>query len=134
MQIIEGIGIDLVRIDRIKLVFDNYGERFLRRVFSDEEILNMNDIIISNKKRALQKIAGYFAAKEAFLKSAGCGLFSIPFDRIRIFNAPSGMPFFKFDENLKNLLVKKYKKTYSRIHLSITHENGLAIAFVVLER
>ncbi len=89
---ISGIGLDIVSIDRIKSLKENYGDRFLNRIFSADELNNINKI--EHKKKIEQKIAGFFAAKEAFLKSLRIGLFSIPFNSINVFNEQNGAPFY----------------------------------------
>jgi holo-[acyl-carrier protein] synthase len=63
-----GLGLDATDIDRIADVIERYGERFLQRVFTDNEIAYCT-------KRRLPAIhfAGRFAAKEAAMKALGTG-------------------------------------------------------------
>lgn len=129
-----GIGVDLVSIEKIKRALCVREKRFLKRVCSDEERHAIQVIKSKNAGRALLKIAGFFAAKEAFLKAVGGGLFSIPFNDISILNEKSGKPYIKFDKSLKDLIYKKFKKRFDAVNLSITHESGFVCAFVVIER
>lgn len=131
---IEGIGVDLVSIEKIKEAFHLRGEIFLKKVFSQEERKIILEIKSKNDERAIRKIAGFFAAKEAFLKAIGAGIFSIPFNNISVLNEKSGKPYIKVDESLSDLIYKKFKKRFDAVNLSITHESGFACAFVVIER
>lgn len=131
---IEGIGVDLVSIMKIKKILSLKGEAFLKRVFSQEECKALREANIKNIERAAQKAAGFFAAKEAFLKALGGGLFSIPFSKIAVLNEKSGKPYILLDEFLIDLIYKKFKKKFGAVNLSITHENGFACAFVVIEK
>jgi len=130
----EGIGVDLVSIERIRKALYLREKKFLSRVCSDEEYQIIQEIKSKNVRRSIQKIAGFFAAKEAFLKAVGGGLFSIPFKNISILNEKSGKPYVKIDGGLKDLIYKKFKKRFDVVNLSITHESGFACAFVVIER
>ncbi len=128
---ISGIGIDIVGIERIKYLVENYGDRFLNRVFSSTELNNIYKI--KNKSNIEQKIAGFFAAKEAFLKSLHIGLFSIPLTCIKISNKQSGAPFLFVDDKVKKFISDTYNIEIGTINLSISHDNGLAIAIVIIE-
>ena len=64
-----GIGTDLVEVSRVEKILQKWGEKFLKKVFSQNEIEYC-------KKKAFPAIhfAARFAAKESFLKSLGIGL------------------------------------------------------------
>jgi holo-[acyl-carrier protein] synthase len=66
---VRGIGIDLVRIGRMREVIARWDERFLRRVFTDGEIAYCRA-----RRDPVQHFAARFAAKEAGLKALGTGL------------------------------------------------------------
>src|SRR6267143_5250200 len=68
MSTIIGLGLDATEIDRIAATIERYGDRFLRRVFTDGEIAYC-------KRRRVPAIhfAGRFAAKEAGMKALGTG-------------------------------------------------------------
>jgi holo-[acyl-carrier protein] synthase len=120
---INGIGIDLISIDKIKKAMEMRGEKFYLRVFSDTESDIIEKIKSRNEKRAFEKAAGYFAAKEAFLKALGKGLFSIPLNKIKILNDESGRPYINLDSGLADNISAK---------VSITHDKGFACAVVIL--
>jgi holo-[acyl-carrier protein] synthase len=63
-----GLGLDITDIDRIAATIERYGDRFLRRVFTDGEIA-----YCSRRRVAAIHFAGRFAAKEAAMKALGTG-------------------------------------------------------------
>jgi len=65
---IVGIGLDATDIPRVKDTYDRYGERFLRRVFTDGEIA-----YCMRRRNPVPHLAGRFAAKEAAMKALGTG-------------------------------------------------------------
>src|SRR5512136_1599239 len=85
-----GTGIDLVNIERIERVMSRWGDTFLHRVFTEQEILRCQKNI-----RPSTCFAARFAAKEAFLKAIGWGLRNgIQWIDIEVENDPMGKPFF----------------------------------------
>ena len=64
-----GIGVDLVRISRMREVLDRWQERFLARVFTEQEIAYCR-----RRRDPVPHFAARFAAKEAGLKALGTGL------------------------------------------------------------
>jgi len=65
---IVGLGVDLTDIPRLAEIFERYGERFLRRVFTDGEIA-----YCTKRRNPAPHLAGRFAAKEAAMKALGTG-------------------------------------------------------------
>ena len=63
-----GIGLDATDIPRIADTLERFGERFLRRVFTDEEIA-----YCKRRRNPAPHLAGRFAAKEAAMKALGTG-------------------------------------------------------------
>lgn len=63
-----GIGIDASDIPRIAHTLERYGDRFLRRVFTEGEIA-----YCMRRRRPAQHLAGRFSAKEATMKALGTG-------------------------------------------------------------
>lgn len=85
---IQGIGIDTIEIDRIEKSVEQYGNRFLQRLFTEKEIAYC-------KRHAHQArhLAGRFAAKESVAKALGCGIGEkLSWKDIEILNGPSGKP------------------------------------------
>lgn len=113
---IHGIGTDIVEIARISKMRKTYGESFLRKILSPEEISS----IPRGDPDAC--IAGRFAAREALVKALKEKDFDFPAIIIR--NDEAGAPFFVFPEGFDPGL---------RLHLSISHERHYATAVVVAE-
>jgi len=113
------IGIDLVRLERIKNSLERFEDKFLHRFLCQEEIK-----LIKNYKTA----AGFWAAKEATSKALGTGIGKeCGFHDILISKTPKGAPKIQLSEELMNL----YKITDTS--LSITHDGDYAIAVVAIE-
>jgi len=68
MSNVIGLGLDATEIDRIAAAITRYGERFLRRVFTEREIEYCN-----RRRVPAVHFAGRFAAKEAGMKALGTG-------------------------------------------------------------
>lgn len=58
------VGVDIEEVDRIRGVVRRWGDRFLKRHFTDEEIA-----YCQSKARPAESLAARFAAKEAFAKA-----------------------------------------------------------------
>ena len=63
-----GIGCDIVSIDRIQSTLDKFKDKFLNRVFTEQEIR------LSRSANSVFYYAKRFSAKEAYAKAAGCGI------------------------------------------------------------
>lgn len=63
-----GLGLDATDIDRIADTIEQYGERFLRRIFTEQEIA-----YCTRRRVPAIHFAGRFAAKEAAMKALGTG-------------------------------------------------------------
>lgn len=63
-----GLGVDLTDIPRIALTYERYGDRFLRRIFTDGEIA-----YCMRRRDPVPSLAGRFASKEAAMKALGTG-------------------------------------------------------------
>lgn len=119
------IGIDLVAIDRIERLVDKYRMTFLERFLNKSEI----KLVYKNNKFNIQRIAGFYAAKEAVSKALGCGIGQkLSFYDIKIQKDSANAPKIK--------LKKHIKKTFNiaKSHLSITHDKDYAIAVVNIKK
>ena len=95
-----GIGIDIIEIDRIKESIDDYGDQFLHKVYTANEIK-----YCLSKKNKYQHLAARFAAKEAIYKAISSNWNSeLSWQDMEIINAPNGMPEVKFKGNLEKFL------------------------------
>jgi holo-[acyl-carrier protein] synthase len=78
------LGIDMIEVERIHTVFAHHGERFLKRVFTEEEIAQCHNKV--------QRLAGRFAAKEAISKALGTGMHGIAWHEMEVVQLVSGRP------------------------------------------
>jgi len=121
---IVGIGVDLVSIDRLSESLEN--EAFRQRVFLPEEIVDCERF-----SNSAERYAGKFAAKEALMKALGAGIRqAVGFQQIEVHTAENGAPSVRVSGKAGDQL-----KTLGavRIHVSISHTAGMAVAVVVLE-
>jgi holo-[acyl-carrier protein] synthase len=124
-----GIGNDLCDIRRIEKTIERYGDRFLLRVFTEEE-----------RRKALSRahpartFAKRFAAKEAATKALGTGFSNgVYFSDIGVVNAPSGRPTLALTGGAARHLAMLTPKGFTaRIDVTLTDEYPLAEAFVVI--
>ncbi len=121
---IYGIGNDCVDIGRMEKLIKK--EHFMHRVFTQDE----RKLFAQRGAKTAQSAAACFAAKEAFLKACGKGIFSFSFTDMAALRKESGAPYFQ----LSGMAEHFCKENGLCVHLSLTHEKGLAFAFVVLER
>ena len=116
-------GTDIIEIDRIQDGIEKNGDRFLNKIYTDEEI----EYCESTKKQKYQHYAGRFAAKEATFKAISSELndkYSISWKDIEIKNNNQGKP----ELNLLNVNTEKIVS----VDVSISHCNSHAIASVVV--
>lgn len=124
-----GIGIDLVSIKRIEQLKDQFKEKFLQRIFSENEIKE-------GSLKASPEIffAKRFAAKEAFAKALGLGLGrGINFNDLEVYNDKLGKPFLRILNNKSDFVLKHFSCQDFVIHLSLSDEDSLANAIVIIE-
>ncbi len=119
---IHAIGVDLAEIDRVEALIENYGEKFLSRVFTETEI------DYCRQKANAQSFAARFAVKEAVFKAAGTGLsLGMHWRDVEIVNNAKGKPRVELHGKTAEMLAGK------KIHVSISHSGNLAIAMIVVE-
>ena len=124
---IYGIGTDLVEVSRIERILQRWGEHFVMKVYSHDEI----DYC---KRRAspAQHFAARFAAKESFLKSLGIGLgMGVSLKDIELINNQDGKPMLRIHRKAESILCEEGIKA---VHVSVTHTNKYAHTVVILEK
>ena len=86
MEILQGI--DLLEVKRIKKIYLNYENKFLKKILTDNEIKQ-----IKKNQKIYYKIAGKFSGKEAVVKAMGTGFSNgIKIKDIEIINLKNGKP------------------------------------------
>jgi holo-[acyl-carrier protein] synthase len=112
------VGTDIVEIERIKNSIQRYGNSFLEKLFTQNEIS-----YCSKFSDATAHYAGRFAAKEAIAKALGVGFGSeVEWQDIEILNDSKGKPIV----SLSSKILQKFSNP--NISLSISHEIKFATA------
>ncbi len=127
---IVGIGSDLCNIERIQASIDRFGERFLKRVFTETERAKA----ARRPFTAAGTLAKRFAAKEAFSKAVGTGFKRGVFMKdIGVVNAASGQPTLLLTGGAKARLDALAPPGHAvEVHLTMTDDHPWAQAFVIL--
>jgi len=123
---IYGVGIDLVNIQRLETVLQRWGDRFVRRVFTEQEAA-----FCFKRAYPASPLALRFAAKEAFSKAIGLGMRKgIRWRDIEVFHYPGGRPGLRLQGRSSEIC---REKQIIRFHLSLSDEGRYGMALVVLE-
>ena len=125
-----GLGSDITDVRRVAKVIERHGDRFLTRVFTENERTRAE-----RKKNRVETYAKRFAAKEACSKALGSGISEGVFWRdMGVVNLPSGKPTMHLTggaaDKLERLVPPEHR---ALIHLTITDEFPMAQAFVIIE-
>ncbi len=114
------IGIDAVLIKRMEKSIKS--EHFLKRVFGERELIELEKRAFSPKSAAV-----CFAAKEAFGKAVGYGIMTrFALKDVELLHKSNGRPYIKLAPAARRLCGR------SRVSVSVTHEGELAIVVVAL--
>lgn len=114
------IGIDVVSISRIEKMYKKFGIKAYQKYLNDDEIKLIKKI---------ETAAGFWAAKEAASKALGCGIGEeCGFHDILLSKSTKNAPLITFSQGVMEYFSIK------KAHVSITHDNGFAIAVVALEK
>ena len=123
---IVGTGIDLVEVSRIAAAVERFGERFLNRVFTANEIRYCR-----SKQNAMERFAARFAAKEAGFKAIGTGWrHGVTWKDVEVGREPGGRPTISYSGKGAEFAAKLGVR---RASLSLSHTAEQAIAHVILE-
>ena len=123
---IVGIGVDVIEVERLRQTIDRYGRSFLRHVYSDAE-----EAEAPNGEAKAAYYAGRWAAKEAVAKALGTGIgVSCGWKDIDVVRGVDGKPGIRL---LGAGAATAARLGAARIHISISHERGLACASAVAE-
>ena len=123
---IVGTGVDIAEVPRIRKSIERFGERFLRRVFTEGEIR-----YCERKAGRFESYAARFAAKEAGMKALGTGWSrGVRWRDIEVVRPKGQRPTIQFHGEAAAIATKLGTKN---IALSITHTSEEALAHVILE-
>ena len=120
-----GIGVDVVELDRIEKIWNQYGAKFASKILSEQEYK------LLPQHNPVQFLAGRFAAKEALSKALGTGFSGqINFKHFSVCNLPSGQPVATLSGAALEAMQNNGAK---RVFISISHDKGSAVAMAILE-
>lgn len=114
------VGVDIIEIARIQRTYNDFGERFLHRVFTERE----RDLY----RGRVNELAARFAAKEATSKALGTGIIGIRWREMEVLPNRRGKPVLilhgRAAERARSLGLTDFS-------MSLTHSRTEAMAFVV---
>src|SRR2546421_9471785 len=123
---IVGSGIDIAEVPRVAKAVARFGDRFVRRVFTDGEIRYCD-----SKANRVERYAARFAAKEAAMKALGTGWnHGVRWRDVEVVRPRGQRPTIKFHGQAATFAEKLHAKN---VALSITHTSEQALAHVILE-
>jgi holo-[acyl-carrier protein] synthase len=114
------VGADLVEIRRVARLYEQYGRRFSDRVFTLAELTDCGG--------QADSLAARWAVKEAVSKALGTGFGPISYREIEVVKGTAGQPNLRLSGSARALAAALGLNRWS---ISIAHDGGLALAFVV---
>jgi holo-[acyl-carrier protein] synthase len=111
------LGIDIIKVDRIRSALERFGTRFSGRILTESERRYVRD--------RPETMAGRWAAKEAVSKVLGLGVRGIGWRDIEIERLPTGQPAVRLHGRAA---ARADQLGMERIAVSITHESEYAVA------
>jgi holo-[acyl-carrier protein] synthase len=113
------VGIDIIEISRVGDVLARHGDRFLRRIYTDDEIRHC--------RGRLPELAARFAAKEAVMKALGTGVRGVGWKDIEVLPNRRGKPLvFLHGRGAE----RARRIGLAALDISLTHSHEFAIAAV----
>lgn len=156
------LGTDIVYIPRIRQLVEKFGQRFLNRVYTADELLlcgldtyddnyhrqnhGVNQEESPKQRLTVEKLAGRWAAKEAVVKALGTGWCGIGYTDVEICRHPNGIPFIKLHNNAAMIVAgwgkgaENEQLSFSssppmvnpQWQISLSHDGDYAIATAIL--
>ncbi|MFL7838729.1 MAG: holo-ACP synthase [Candidatus Promineifilaceae bacterium] len=117
------VGVDLIEVARVKESLARYGQRFLDRIYTEQEQDYCNGRV--------DRLAARFAAKEAVSKALGTGIGDTTWREIEIINEENGRPVLLLHGAAQELARTQNLETWS---ISLSHTEAYAISTVVAMR
>ena len=113
-------GADLISIARVAIAIERHGARFLERVYTPEELALCGG--------RTESLAARWAAKEAVSKALGTGIGAVAFREIAVLHDDCRCPQLRLTGAAATLAAERGLTEWS---ISLSHEGGVALAFVV---
>ncbi len=121
------MGLDLIRVERIRKLLSRNPERAVERLFTPEEARHCK-----GKRDPAPCFAMRFSAKEAFAKALGTGIGKhVGWKDVEVVTDESGKPLIKLSENARRYCAKRGIVAW---HLSLTDDGEYGAALVVIEK
>jgi len=122
-----GVGVDIIKNDRIKNSIKNH--KFRDRIFSSNELK-----LSASSKNKIGYFSKRFAAKEAFAKALGTGFRNdLNFKDIEIMNDKFGKPYYSDSKKITKIIKKEFKVKKFNSLLSISDEKEYSTAFAIIQ-
>lgn len=121
---IVGLGIDVCSIERMRRALERHGDRFFARICTEAERADLAGRDVATG------LAGRFAAKEAFAKALD-GARGVGWHEAQVRRAETGRPRLELSGKALDMAREFGADTW---HVSITHDAGVAMAVVILEK
>ncbi len=118
----KAIGVDIIEIERLAQSVDRFGDRFLRRIFTERELAYCQGRPAS--------LAARWAAKEAAAKALGCGIGAVGWQEIEVVNEANLRPTLQLHGAAAALAAQLGLAEWA---VSLSHSRDYALAFVVGE-
>jgi holo-[acyl-carrier protein] synthase len=119
------VGVDVVELGRLQQAVDRFGDRFLARIYTEEELVYA--------RCRLPELAARFAAKEAVSKALGVGMShlspqGIGWHEVEVLSDLRGKPVLRLSGRARALAEEQGLQEWA---ISLSHERDRALAFVV---
>jgi holo-[acyl-carrier protein] synthase len=121
------VGIDLVQVSRVSQSLSDFGERFMRRLFTESEIAYAT----SSPSLVAERFAARLAAKEAAMKALDLGEQGVGWREIEVARAPSGAPTLVLHGTADACAREAGVRS---VEVSLSHEGDYATAVVITMR
>ena len=119
---IQGLGTDICPAARWVHLMDRFGEKAVRRILALDEA---DYLLNGNRQRLPERLAGRWALREAFGKALGVGLIGWSWRELRFRDGRLWA---------EGVLAQRLEREgIVRLHGSVSHDSGMAIAVVILE-
>lgn len=117
------VGVDIIEIDRIKRTLTHFGERFLERIYTPQEI--------NYCKGRAERLASRFAAKEAVMKALGTGIRGVGWKEVEVIRERGHAPTIELHGRAAKTA---HRMGVRKLALSLSHSKLYAVASVVGQR
>jgi holo-[acyl-carrier protein] synthase len=124
MGAIQGVGVDVVDVKRMKIALEAWGPALIKKMFTDTEIA-----YCKSKKKPHEHFSARFAAKEAVSKAMETGWSGkFRWRDVEVVNEPTGAPKVILHDYVASQLAQ------CRVHLSLSHTENTVVAFAIIEK